>query len=71
MNESNTFTTEDTEGTKKTQRMHFFCDFSVFSVLSVVKRISHQAVMVIAFLMIGTQTLKVARSNPAEILKSE
>ena len=28
-------------------------------------------VMAIAFLMIGTQTLKVARSNPAEILKSE
>ena len=29
------------------------------------------AVMAIAFLMIGLQTLKVARSNPAEVLKSE
>jgi putative ABC transport system permease protein len=29
------------------------------------------AVMTIAFLMIGSQTLKVARSNPAEVLKNE
>lgn len=28
-------------------------------------------VMVIAFLMIGLQTLKVARTNPAEVLKNE
>jgi putative ABC transport system permease protein len=29
------------------------------------------AVLVIAFIMIGTQTMKAARSNPAEVLKSE
>ena len=29
------------------------------------------AVMLIAFLMIGSQTLKVARTNPAEVLKNE
>lgn len=29
------------------------------------------AVMTIAFIMIGTHTLKVARTNPAEVLKSE
>lgn len=29
------------------------------------------SVMVIAFLMIGSQTLKIARSNPAEVLKNE
>jgi ABC-type antimicrobial peptide transport system permease subunit len=29
------------------------------------------AVMTLAFLMIGSQTLKVARSNPAEVLKNE
>lgn len=29
------------------------------------------AVMILAFLLIGSQTLKVARSNPAEVLKSE
>ncbi|HKZ37712.1 MAG TPA: FtsX-like permease family protein, partial [Chryseolinea sp.] len=29
------------------------------------------AVMALAFLMIGSQTLKVARSNPAEVLKNE
>jgi putative ABC transport system permease protein len=28
-------------------------------------------VMAIAFIMIGSQTLKVARTNPAEILKGE
>lgn len=28
-------------------------------------------VMMLAFLMIGTQTLKVARTNPADVLKSE
>jgi len=28
-------------------------------------------VMTLAFLMIGSQTLKVARSNPAEVLKNE
>jgi len=28
-------------------------------------------VMAVSFLMIGTQTLKVARSNPAQVLKNE
>lgn len=29
------------------------------------------AVLAIAFIMIGSQTMKAARSNPAEVLKSE
>ena len=29
------------------------------------------AIMVIACIMIGTQTMKVARSNPAEVLRTE
>jgi putative ABC transport system permease protein len=29
------------------------------------------AVLTVAFLMIGTHTLKVARTNPAEVLKNE
>jgi ABC-type antimicrobial peptide transport system permease subunit len=29
------------------------------------------AVLLIAFIMIGSQTMKAARSNPAEVLKSE
>ena len=29
------------------------------------------AILLLALLMIGTQTLKVARANPAEVLKNE
>ncbi|MBA4053637.1 MAG: hypothetical protein C0490_02895 [Marivirga sp.] len=33
--------------------------------------IGTMAIMTIAFIMIGSQTLKVARANPAEVLKNE